>query len=187
MYMKDEKPCKGCKQTLPRSAFYTKGHSKVNGRPYLSTLCIACTLLKGKTEDKDRNQQYRETWIENGGRAKLNAYMRGWHKSHPSRHVHEKIAYYEYNSHSGRGRIKRPVWEARILAFGNQCVYCGLQTERLEVDHFIPAVLGGVNEITNFVPACRSCNAAKGDTHPSHFLNPFEYNQIVLILESLMT
>lgn len=53
----------------------------------------------------------------------------------------------------------------------NQCSYCGIQLNvgngrdfpnSLQWDHVIPLSRGGRNSIGNIVPACRSCNIAKG-------------------------
>jgi hypothetical protein len=45
---------------------------------------------------------------------------------------------------------------------GRACLYCSA-TENMAVDHIQPIALGGSNHISNLVPACRSCNSAKGD------------------------
>ena len=43
---------------------------------------------------------------------------------------------------------------------GGKCVYCGT-TEKLGLDHLIPLIKGGDNEIDNLVLACKQCNAGK--------------------------
>ena len=50
-----------------------------------------------------------------------------------------------------------------ILALAEgRCVYCGMEAERLQLDHVIPIVSGGSSETKNLIPACKSCNASKG-------------------------
>lgn len=46
---------------------------------------------------------------------------------------------------------------------GYACVYCGRRPPEvvLEVDHVLPRVLGGRDEATNLVTACRDCNNGK--------------------------
>lgn len=43
------------------------------------------------------------------------------------------------------------------------CAYCGCEIEYkdMQVDHVMPLRIGGVDEISNMLPACRSCNHYK--------------------------
>ena len=43
------------------------------------------------------------------------------------------------------------------------CAYCGceLPYEKMQVDHIVPIHRGGINELDNMLPACRSCNHYK--------------------------
>lgn len=51
------------------------------------------------------------------------------------------------------------------------CQYCGdrFSRELLSIDHLVPVALGGHNEITNYVTACRSCNSRKRATPLEQF------------------
>lgn len=89
---------------------------------------------------------------------------------------------YERN-HKGRSRFKEErrrsrkaglpatltneEWDAILLAHSHQCAYCGIKPatgERvLEQDHVIPVTAGGGYTADNIVPACKSCNSAKGN------------------------
>lgn len=42
------------------------------------------------------------------------------------------------------------------------CMYCGLQTRELTLDHVIPKVRGGQTVWNNVVACCKKCNGAKG-------------------------
>lgn len=42
------------------------------------------------------------------------------------------------------------------------CQYCGAKDVPLEVDHDIPVLRGGTNDIKNLVTACEICNSKKG-------------------------
>lgn len=48
------------------------------------------------------------------------------------------------------------------------CRYCGGSAPdvTLHVDHVIPTALGGGDDPTNLVTACKDCNAGKASTHP---------------------
>ena len=54
-------------------------------------------------------------------------------------------------------------WRQSIKqAFNFQCAYCGTKSFNLTLDHVRPKTKGGENLATNIVPACISCNQAKG-------------------------
>lgn len=62
---------------------------------------------------------------------------------------------------------------------GGKCTYCGTAVSdtpeqgvsvQLIVEHVVPASKGGPNNLVNYVPACGSCNSAKGDRHVLHFV-----------------
>lgn len=61
------------------------------------------------------------------------------------------------------GSFTAEAWEALIALFGHLCAYCRQRFEKLEHDHIIPLSKGGLHIAGNLVPACRSCNAAKGN------------------------
>lgn len=44
------------------------------------------------------------------------------------------------------------------------CRYCRSTDNELTVDHVTPVTLGGTDELTNLVAACRHCNAGKSST-----------------------
>ena len=62
-------------------------------------------------------------------------------------------------------KIKKITWKQTILdKTGGFCFYCGteLTLESVTVDHIIPILYGGGNDLDNLVPACVSCNNLKG-------------------------
>ena len=58
--------------------------------------------------------------------------------------------------------VSRDQWEAILAAYNHKCAYCGQPFPRLQREHVIPVAKGGKHEPTNIVPACWSCNKAKG-------------------------
>lgn len=56
------------------------------------------------------------------------------------------------------------------MYFGGECAYCGCTRERLTADHLVPRGRGGGNTPDNIVPACYSCNQAKGTKDWRDFL-----------------
>ncbi|RVQ21919.1 HNH endonuclease [Sinorhizobium meliloti] len=61
----------------------------------------------------------------------------------------------------------REAWSALLDIFGGKCLKCETP-ERLEADHVLPVHLGGTNDLGNFQPLCRTCNAAKGATYADY-------------------
>ena len=48
--------------------------------------------------------------------------------------------------------------------YNGHCAYCGCEIEykEMQIDHIIPKLFGGSNEIGNLNPSCRACNFYKG-------------------------
>jgi len=53
-------------------------------------------------------------------------------------------------------------WAAVMEAWGG-CAYCGGDGAALQKDCMLPISRGGRYTLANVVPACRSCNASKGN------------------------
>lgn len=51
-------------------------------------------------------------------------------------------------------------WETMVAWYGSVCLACG--TMPVTVDHVVPLVVGGSNDISNLQPLCASCNSRKG-------------------------
>ena len=66
--------------------------------------------------------------------------------------------------HEISGDVQQKVWAADNF----QCVYCHrkMGEVQLTVDHFLPLELGGANDWTNYLSACRKCNKDKGSLSP---------------------
>jgi hypothetical protein len=58
------------------------------------------------------------------------------------------------------------------LDYNFRCGYCGVHEEDvgglLEIDHFQPTSRGGLDEYTNWVYCCTTCNRIKSDFWPKH-------------------
>jgi hypothetical protein len=72
----------------------------------------------------------------------------------PGKAFHRKVRY----------EISGAVQQKVIVADGCKCVYCGVAMGKaqLTMDHFSPLELGGKNDTSNFLAACRACNKSKG-------------------------
>lgn len=76
----------------------------------------------------------------------------------PAKAFHRKVRY------EISGAVQQKVW----LADGLKCMYCyaKMGDVQLTIDHFIPLEMGGVNNTSNFLSACRRCNKDKGSMDP---------------------
>ena len=51
-------------------------------------------------------------------------------------------------------------WQQLCDLWAHCCAYCG-EAKKLTRDHKLPLSRGGTDDITNLVPACKSCNSKK--------------------------
>ncbi len=71
-------------------------------------------------------------------------------------------------------RIVRMVYRSKVpfskknvlIRDRNQCVYCGIRSRNLTMDHVIPRSRRGKTGFDNCVACCRSCNSKKGARTP---------------------
>ena len=68
-------------------------------------------------------------------------------------------------SRIGRGSIPKTIRNEIYSRDGHKCQFClrSLDLAELTIDHLVPLALGGLDEITNYVTCCRSCNNLKAD------------------------
>ena len=76
----------------------------------------------------------------------------------PAKAFHRKVRY------EISGAVQQKVW----VADGLKCLYCGVGMGRapLSIDHFVPLEMGGANDTSNFLSACKGCNKKKGSMDP---------------------
>lgn len=77
----------------------------------------------------------------------------------PEKAFHRKLRY------EISGAVQQKVW----VADGCRCIYCArpMGEVQLTIDHWMPLELGGKNDESNFLSACRKCNKDKGSMHPN--------------------
>ena len=96
-------------------------------------------------------------------RAKRKAYARD-----PARIIRNVTNRLRRKQTTGRG-VTQAEWLDRLAEFNDHCAYClrpmndtHLDPQEHTEEHMLPVSKGGSHDITNIVPACRSCNARKG-------------------------
>ena len=65
------------------------------------------------------------------------------------------------------GAVQQKVW----VADGYKCMFClkPMGVVQLTIDHFMPLEIGGKNDQSNYLSACRKCNKDKGGESPVSF------------------
>jgi 5-methylcytosine-specific restriction endonuclease McrA len=79
----------------------------------------------------------------------------------PIKAFHRKLRY------EISGAVQQKIW----VADGLVCMYCQrkMGEVQLTIDHFIPLEMGGANDQSNYLSACRRCNKDKGSEPPKDF------------------
>lgn len=67
----------------------------------------------------------------------------------------------------------------KIRGDGKRCLFCGA-SDNLTIDHLIPVSKGGINEITNYIILCGSCNHLKDNLTLEEFTKKIEKIQETL-------
>ena len=71
--------------------------------------------------------------------------------------------------------------------FNGHCAYCGCEItlQQMQADHIEPLELGGVDEMSNLYPACRSCNHYKHTFTVERFREALEHMPSVLMRDNV--
>lgn len=143
--------------------------------------CIECrreyhkTYVR-KTRVEDRRERQRRYYAKNSDKKK--ARVKAYDQAHPEaraergkryrkRHP-EAVRIWATRRRSNKKQALRQPYtlqqlRVQYLIFQNCCAYCGNKCS-LTLDHVVALSRGGVDGISNIVPACRSCNGSKNAT-----------------------
>lgn len=72
-------------------------------------------------------------------------------------------------------------WSALQDAWGG-CAYCGVAHVPLQRDCVLPISRGGRYTLSNVVPACRSCNASKGNLEATTWMRRKQLDEPAFLL-----
>lgn len=86
---------------------------------------------------------------------------------------HARSDRFTRKSRVGRSRIPSRVKRLVLKRDNYTCQYCGKKfpKEQLTIDHLVPLAQRGIDELTNYVTACRSCNETKDALSLAQFAN----------------
>lgn len=190
------KKCDICGIEKELSEFYSqKKHSNKKGNYiYYNPECKECTRKRSSQYQKDnpewtksyskkiykRKEQYfkdkAKRWSrENEEQAK--SLQRDWRQNNPDIISEYNIDRRLHKKHD----ITNSEWEQCKEYYNYECAYCGItETDaevkyknRLHKDHANP---NGSNDISNCIPACKSCNSSKHDSELDDWFNDNNIN-----------
>jgi hypothetical protein len=115
-----------------------------------------------RMQNRERERANAQRWLQIN-RAKIQERAKLWRQANP-----EKSREATRKRHAMRRAARRqsivPLSSdgkaQRFAIFSNRCAYCG-RNQSLSVDHVLALNAGGLDEISNIVPACQTCNSSK--------------------------
>lgn len=146
-----------------------KQHASANSNTCLDCLaaglkwCIKCEQVKPTSEFPRQDLSY-GSFCKECKREYDRAYQKQRYtvdKEYRERTINKTAQSQAKRHRNACGSYTYDEWQNVLEEFNHECAYCGA-TGSLTVDHIIPLSRGGLNEIQNLVPACKSCNTSKG-------------------------
>lgn len=121
-------------------------------------------------ENSEARKQYSKDYRESHKESVSNS-QKEWWKNNKKRNSYfdkfpEKRLEYERNRRArirgSGGKFTSEEWKRVCDFYGNKCLSCGKDDEKLTLDHVIPLKAGGKHSIENIQPLCGHCNYSKG-------------------------
>ena len=91
---------------------------------------------------------------------KVRASQKAWKAANPEKH-REFQDRHRARKLNQLGNMPSDGYKVIYKLFGRACLKCKT-TENMTIDHVIPLAMGGLHDINNLQPLCRSCNSSKG-------------------------
>lgn len=175
--------CKACHRAMMQ-AWYTRNREQLLEKhrqwwadnPDYGKDRWAAQTFADKAHKRERQRIYRRI-----NSTAMNIRERARYHADPSRSAKasrkwrsKNIDKYREYFHRRRARIAQnggtytaQQWQELKAKYNSACLACGRTepTIKLTVDHVLPIVKGGTNDISNIQPLCFSCNDSKGVKH----------------------
>lgn len=171
---KKHKLCIECKEYFPMTNeyFYNNKTSKKDG---LNSYCIPCVFKRArkwvddnplkyaaqnKRKVENRTEEQKE-YIRNYKRRE--GYYKEWRSKEENK---KKLKMYNFKKRNSKHDITKEEWNHCKEYFNYQCAYCGISEEEAKeimgnVLHKEHVQHDGANDLSNCIPACKSCNSQK--------------------------
>jgi 5-methylcytosine-specific restriction endonuclease McrA len=177
-----DKKCNICEELFPATTEYFYKHN--SNKDGLFPYCKECSKKKTvqfQKKNPDKKKLYQKNYFS---KPEPNKKMRErvreqrekgnyskWQRNNP-----DKISIYQNMRKSKEHEISKYEWESCKLYFNNSCSYCGISEidaknkyknnlHKEHVDH------NGANDLSNCVPACKSCNGSKNTKELNEWYN----------------
>jgi len=164
------KTCTKCGKTKDVSEFYHQ-----NGKPVAD--CKECRkryVTEWLKRNPERQRQHRlKRNVSERGRAAFKRvnnrrYKEGYMREYAKNNKEKFEQYIEKRKHK-KHTLTKHEWIACKHYFNNACAYCGM-SEQLAIEHYGQRLHkehvdhDGANDLSNCIPACRSCNSSKWES-----------------------
>jgi 5-methylcytosine-specific restriction endonuclease McrA len=117
--------------------------------------------------NKERKRRY-DAEYRRINKARREATIRAWNKLHVDRLRFIRARRRARLTGSPTTHTEQE-WVEKVALLAGCCAYCG-EEKQLTRDHKTPLSRGGTDDISNIVPACRSCNSRKRHLTTPEFL-----------------
>lgn len=176
IYRSKKKTCTQCNEIKNYADFYyyKKYNSNHEGYYYFHPKCKECTkknsrdwILQHPEQRKEQLKRHDATDVRFKGRQISNARRRKEGKEKIYRQQNkDKIRQYNLQRKNKNHQISKQEWKNCKNYFNNSCAYCGISEQEAKLQqgqnlHKEHVVHTGANDLSNCVPACRSCNSHK--------------------------
>lgn len=175
------KECKGCRVIKDLNSYHNDKKSK-DGKSNVCKSCKRDYNQKRYSQNKDKIKAQSKEWYENNRERKIKSVkdnpnrFENKRKLQPTyakkylnwqRNNKQKINMYNLNRiENKKHNISKSEWENCKQYFNFECAYCGMNeikhkekfNQQLHKEHVIH---DGANDLSNCVPACKSCNSSK--------------------------
>lgn len=180
------KECSICKEVKSLKEYYSYQKKKANGEEYvyIQPYCKKCTVkktLSKRNENREENLQkmreYNSEYMKREGYKEERAKWRkrfnaaGKHKRWQQENPDKMKSYRQKREKKKKHKISNFEWENCKNYFNYRCGYCGLPIEDHRINFNGNTILGdfhkehvddnGENDLSNCVPACKTCNSQK--------------------------
>lgn len=149
------KKCGRCQECKPLSEFYHNASRKDGFDPY----CKICKIA------------YRMSHAEQGWASRQRAYYANVEEKRAMARRRMRLRRALMTMGKEEDSLFAKQWELLCMSNAYRCFCCGRE-KPLHIDHIVPVVQGGTDDITNLQPLCALCNRRKGDRFVDYRKNP---------------
>ena len=151
------KVCIRCGQMVSLDDYW-KSKTSLDGR---RSWCISCQKTYwDETVTPEKRKEYSKRYYKNNPHKCVERSQK-WNRENPER-VNERAKRYKHERRARQLANGGPN-EINDFIYSEECFYCKkpVSKDTRTIDHFIPLVANGTNELSNLRTACRSCNCSK--------------------------